>query len=68
MKRVEPQNLFELEGLEPRLLLSGDALLAVVPVSISDGPADLSPGSDLPESEIHEVVEFSEENTVFNQS
>ena len=32
MKQLEPQNLFELEGLEPRILLSGDPLLATAQV------------------------------------
>ncbi len=40
MKRSEPQNLFELESLEPRILLSADPLLGAVHAG---APDDLDP-------------------------
>ena len=43
MKRSAPPNLFELENLEPRILLSGDPLLGAVQIG---APGELDPLSD----------------------
>jgi hypothetical protein len=55
LKRSRSQNLFELEGLEPRILLSGDSLLAGMPIGMSDKPDPLfatDPGLS-PLEEVH---------------
>ena len=54
MKQSQPQNLFELEGLEQRILLSGDPLPGIVlaglpeePDSMFDTDPGLSPVEDV---------------------
>lgn len=44
MSRPEPQNLFELEGIEQRILLSGDPLLGALYIS---APDELDPAVDI---------------------
>ena len=41
MKDPEPHNLFNLESLEPRIMLSGDPLLGAVDLSAPDEQEDL---------------------------
>ncbi len=41
MKQSESQNLFELEGLEQRILLSGDLFLGAISTGLSDEPDPL---------------------------
>ena len=49
MKRSEPPNIFELENLEPRIMLSGDILTgAVVESVVSARPDSLETGTDQP--------------------
>ena len=54
MKRLESKNLFELEGLEQRILLSGDPFVGVGALSAgildeTDSLFDTDPGLSFPE-------------------
>ncbi len=67
MMRPELQNLFELESLEPRVLLSGDGLLAVGPVCVADTISSL-PDNSLPGSDIQDVVTVFADDANYDQS
>ncbi|MFC1891596.1 LEPR-XLL domain-containing protein, partial [Thermodesulfobacteriota bacterium] len=48
MKRFQPPNPFELENLEPRILLSGDPLVGMVDAIAPDEPDSLDLGLEIP--------------------
>ena len=66
MKQSEPQNLFELEGLEQRILLSGDLFLGAISAGLPDEPDPLfDADSGLPSVE---EVQLSDHDCLQNTS
>ena len=70
MKQSQPQNLFELEGLEQRILLSGDPLPGIVlaglpeePDSMFDTDPGLSPVEDVQLSDHDYLQETSSQDS-----
>lgn len=70
MKRIRPQNPFELENLEPRILLSNDFLVGAVPAAAPAGPNfpnSIDMGQEIPQ-EILSIEEIAYSQATSNQT
>ncbi|MFC1869156.1 LEPR-XLL domain-containing protein, partial [Thermodesulfobacteriota bacterium] len=66
MKRSQPPNPFELENLEPRILLSGDPLVGMVDAIAPDEPDSLDLGLEIPPVEENfNSGEDGSQNTIY---
>ena len=60
MKRIRPQNPFELENLEPRILLSSDSLVGAVHATALEKFDPLDMGQEIPPIE---EIAYSQETS-----